>query len=114
MWSQLSVEIEGCWAVDPETCWPGNSTSSVNEVGDVMCRPKAGLCLPRPCPPTMLPREETDKPAARMDPTHSGGPAFLPGTEARWGGVHLTRGPSPPPHDPRTREEVRAWLPRTT
>lgn len=56
MWSQLSTEIEGCWAVDPGKCWPGNSTSSLNKVGDVMRRPKAGLCLPRPSPPTAAQR----------------------------------------------------------
>lgn len=43
-----------------------------------MCRPKVGLCLPQPCPPTMLPREETDTPAAGWTPPTQGGlPFFL-------------------------------------
>lgn len=60
-------EIQGCWAVDPGKRWPGNSTSSLNKVGDA--DPRQAFACPEP--------------AARMDAVPSGRPALLPRTEAR-------------------------------
>ena len=52
-------EIQGCWAVDPGKCWPGNSASSLNKVGGADPR-RASACpkpaLPRRCPD----RRQTD------------------------------------------------------